>query len=99
MNIRCYETKSILNQKYYNIPNCSEINDELITDIPKISDNFNNYFSNIAEYILNSSKHKLGKTFDKFLANPLNNSFVFEPCDPGEVSILINQLNANKATS
>ena len=92
--------KEIINikSKNYNIPNCLEINDELITDIPKISENFNNYFSNIAENILNSSKHKLGKTFDKYLVNPLNNSFVFEPCDPGEVSILINQLNVNKAS-
>ena len=57
-----------------------EVNDELITDIPRISDNFNDYFSNIAENILKSSKHKIGKTFDKYLSIPLNNYFVFEPC-------------------
>ena len=52
--------KEIINikSKKYNIPNCLEVNDELITDIPRISDNFNDYFSNIAENILKSSKHK-----------------------------------------
>ena len=70
----------------------------LITDIPRISDNFNDYFSNIAENILKSSKHKIGKTFDKYLSIPLNNYFVFEPCDPGEVLHLINKLIVAKAT-
>ena len=78
-----------IKSKNDNIPNCLEVNDELITDIPRISDNFNDYFSNIAENILKSSKHKIGKTFDKYLSIPLNNYFVFEPCDPGEVLYLI----------
>ena len=92
--------KEIINIKStnYNIPNCLEVNNELITDIPRISDNFNDYFSNIAENILKSSKHKIGKTFDKYLSIPPNNSFVFEPCDPGEVLYLINQLIVTKAT-
>ena len=92
--------KEIINIKSrnYNIPNCLEVNDELITDILRISDNFNDYFSNVAENILKSSKHKIGKTFDKYLSTPLNNYFVFAPCDPGEVLYLINQLIVTKAT-
>ena len=58
----------------------------------------NNYFSNIAEDILKTNKQPVLKAFDKFLINPLSNSFVFEPCDPGEVKLLINELNPTKST-
>ena len=34
----------------------------------------------------------------KYLTNPSGNSFVFEPCDPSEVNILINQLNPSKSS-
>ena len=67
----------------------------MITDTAIICDHFNDYFSNIAEDILKTNKQPVLKTFDKFLNNPLSNSIVFEPCDPGEVSLLINELNPN----
>ncbi len=58
----------------------------------------NDYFSNIAEDILKTNKQPVLKTFDKFQNNPLSNSFVIEPCDPGEVRLLINELNPSKAS-
>ena len=71
---------------------------EVDTDTAIICDHFNGYFSNIAKDILKTNKPAVLKTFEKFLNNPLSNSFVFEPCDPGEVRLLINELNPSKAS-
>ena len=63
-----------------------------------ICNNFNDYFSTIAENILTSSKHPILNSFDKYLTNSPENSSVFEPCDPSEVNLLINQLNPLKSS-
>ena len=83
--------------KNSNSPTTIEVGNKMITDTAIICDHFNDY-SNIAEDILNTNKQPVLKTFDKFLNNPLSNSFVFEPCDPGEVRLLINELNPSKAS-
>ena len=92
--------KEIVNIKSKNLnsPNTIEVIKKMITDTNLTCDQFNNYFSNIAEDILKTNKQPVLKAFDKFLNNPLSNSFVFEPCDPGEVKLLINELNPTKAT-
>ena len=83
-----------IKSKNLNSPNTIEVNKKMITDTNLICDQFNNYFSNTAEDILKTNKQPVLKAFD----NPLSNSFVFEPCDPGEVKWLINELNPIKAT-
>ena len=71
-------------------PVCIEKNDDLITDLTLICTEFNNYFTNIADKILQAEKSPILKSFDKFLNTPLQNSFVFELCDPAEICLLIN---------
>ena len=44
------------------------------------------------------NKTPILKTFDKFLPERNSNSFVFEPCTPNEVYLLIEQLNPHKGT-
>ena len=92
--------KEVINIKDKNksTPNCIEIDNKLITDPKIISENFNNYFSNIADNILKSEKRPILKTYDEFLNNPMANSFVFNECDPEEVYLLINELNSNKSS-
>ena len=70
----------------------------MVTNPSDICNNFNDYFSTIAESILTSSKHPILNSFDKYLTNSPGNSFVFEPCDPTEVNLLINQLNPSKSS-
>ena len=90
--------KEIINVKYksYDTPNCLEVDKESITDNTEICNKFNDYFSSIADNILKDNKNPILKTFDKYLSNPINNSFVFEPCTPMEVSLLINELDCTK---
>ena len=92
--------KEIVNIKSKNLnsPNCIEVGNKMVTDTTEICERFNDYFSNIAENILKCSKQPLLKSFDEFLNNPLSHSFVFEPCDPSEVRLLINELNPSKAS-
>ena len=92
--------KEIVNikSKNSNSSTTTEVGNKIITDTAIICDHFNDYFPNIAEDILKTNKQPVLKTFDKFLNNPLSNSFVFEPCDPGEVRLLINELNPSKAS-
>ena len=92
--------KEIVNikSKHSTSPTTIEVGNKMITNTAIICDHFNGYFSNIAEDILKTDKKPVLKTFDKFLNNPLSNSFVFEPCDPGEVRLLINELNPSKAS-
>ena len=92
--------KEIVNikSKNYNSPNSIEVGNDIITDSTKICNHFNDYFSSIAENILKSGKQPILKSYDKYLSNPLGNSFVFDPCDPIEVNLLINELNPSKAS-
>ena len=92
--------KTIVNikSKNYNSPTSIEVGNKLVTNPIDICNNFNDYFSTIAENFLTSSKHPILNSFDKYLTNSLENSFVFEPCDPTEVNLLINQLNPSKSS-
>ena len=92
--------KNIINikTKDQNSPNCIEVNDELITDNKEICNNFNEYFTTVADKILRNNKTPILKTFDKYLPERNSKSFVYEPCTPNEVFLLIEQLNPHKGT-
>ena len=70
-------------------PNCIAVNKELITDNKQICNEYNNYFSNVADNILKKNKTPMLKTFDKYLKNRNSSSFAFEPCTPNEVFLII----------
>ena len=61
----------------------------MLIDPRKICNCFNDYFTNIADDILNKRKYEGNKTFQEFLKTSVPNSFVYEPCDPMEVKELI----------
>ena len=92
--------KNIINikPKDDNSPNCIEVNNELVTDTKDICNNFNDYFTTVADKILRNNKTSLRKTFDQYLPQRNSNSFVFEPCTPNEVYLLVEQLNPSKGT-
>ena len=92
--------KNIINikTKDNNSPNCIEVDNDLITDNKEICNNFNEYFTTVAEKILKNNKTPILKTFDKYLPERNTKSFVFEPCTPNEVFLLVEQLNPHKGT-
>ena len=92
--------KEIINIKSKNLnsPNNIEVDNKILTNPREICNKFNDYFSTIADNILKTNKTPILKTFDKFLTNPIDNSFVFDFCDPAEIILLINGLNPSKAS-
>ena len=92
--------KNIINikTKDHNSPNCIEVNNEPVTDNKEICNNFNEYFTTVADKILRNNKTPILKTFDKYLPERNSKSFVFEPCTPNEVYLLVEQLNPHKGT-
>ena len=92
--------KGIINikTKDQDSPNCIEVNNDLVTNNTQICNEYNNYFSTVADNILKKSKTPMLTTFDKYLKNPNSSSFAFEPCTPNEVFLLIAALNISKST-
>ena len=80
-------------------PTClTDQNDQTITDPTEISNNFNNYFSTIADSILDERKYKGDGNFSKYLHDPVPNSISFDPVDGDEISSIINKLKKHKAS-
>ena len=86
--------------KTHDLPTCLIENNETITDPIDISNQFNNYFSGIAESILDERRYHGNKTFTEFLKDPLHKATNedFHPTNEKEVIDLISQLNVNKST-
>ena len=57
--------------------NCIEVNNELVTDNKEICNNFNDYFTTVADKILRNNRTPILKSFDKYLPERNSNSFVF----------------------
>ena len=103
INVKCkiwIGIKNIINikPKDHNSPNCIEVDNELVTDNTDICNNFNKYFTTVADKILRNNKTPIRKTFDKYLPERNSMSFAFEPCTPNEVYLLVEQLNPSKGT-
>ena len=80
------------------LPTCLTVNNSNITDPVQISNQFNDYFSNIADNILNERKFHGTKYFSEFLSDPSPNCITdeFIPTDEREIIDLISQLKTNK---
>ena len=92
--------KGIINikTKDQNSPNCIEVNNQQITDNKQICNEYNDYFSTVADNILKKNKTPILKTFDQYLGKRNSRSFVFEDCTPNEIFLLIAELNSSKGT-
>lgn len=92
--------KEIINPKAQSTKNPSFLkhNNIMLNDDKSISDCFNEYFTSVAEKILNDRKYDGSKSHKDYLRNPLANSFVIRECDQLEVEGLISTLDKSKAT-
>ena len=66
------------------------------TDTKEIANDFNKYFSTIADDLLSKKKYFGAKPYTEYLSNSLPNSFVFRLCD--NIELLISELNINKCS-
>ena len=91
--------KEIVNikSKNYDYPTCLQEGNSTVTDPTAIANSFNDYFTSVADQILNKRKYNGNKLFSDFLKNRLANSFVFEPCTKEEIQIIILSLKTSKS--
>ena len=85
--------------KSYDSPTClSDSNGQSITDPAEISNSFNDYFSTIADSILNERQYTGDGNFSKYLHTSTPNSLSFDPVDGDEISSIVSKFKTNKAT-
>ena len=80
---------STFKSKNFDSPTCLQDGDINITDPIAISNSFNDYFSTIADKILEKRKYNGAKSFRDFLANRMTGHIVFSECDENEVANII----------
>ena len=92
--------KSIINNKTktYDSPTCIIKDNKSITDSTEISNEFNSYFSDIADSILDKRKYHGKRSFLDFLTDPSPNCIgdVFNPTDETEIKNIISRMKLNK---
>ena len=77
-------------------PTCLQEKESTITDPTEIANSFNDYFTSVAEKILNKRKCIGNKLFSDFLKNRMANNFTFEPCTKEEIKSIILSLESSK---
>ncbi len=92
--------KEIINIKPKNFdhPTCLQNGDVNITDPIAISNSFNDYFTSIADKILDKRKYGGTKSYRDFLANRLTENFVFKECDENEIKSIISSFQISKSS-
>ena len=86
-----------INNKSNNHPSSLFIDNKLITDPKGIANEFNVYFSTIAERLQGRIYHN-GQDFSSYLTNRNEHNFFMKHTDSKEILELINNLNSNKAS-
>ena len=91
--------KDIVNIKAKNFdqPTCIQNGDKTITKPSEISNAFNNYFTTIADNILNKRKYKGNKSYKDYLPQPNPNSIALHLCDEAEIKTIISSFDVGKA--
>ena len=88
--------KSIINNKtkISDSPTCLIRGDKSITDIKDISNEFNSYFSTIADSILEKRKYHGKKSYLDYLSNPSSNYIndIFNLSDEAEIQNIISKI-------
>ena len=92
--------KDIINVKNRNLdfPTCTNHNDQNITAPTEIANKFNDYYTTIADNILEKRKYGGKAAFNDFLGDHVPNSMGLYPCDDVEVISIIKQLSNRKST-
>ena len=91
--------KDIINIKNKNIdqPTCIIHDNINITDPEQIANNFNEFYTSIADNILNKRKYEGNRHFNDFLQIPSFNTMFLYECDEVEIQSLIRSLHPRKA--
>ena len=92
--------KEIINIKteIFDYPTCLQVDDVNITEPSLISNSFNDYFTSIADKILEKRKYNGTNSFRDFLSNRLLESFVFNDCSENEIESIISSLDQHKSS-
>ena len=92
--------KEIINMKGKNsdYPSCIIVDGNTVTDPTEIANQFNNFYTSIADDILQKRKYPGNKSYKDYLNNPLNISMALYSCDDTEVKNLLLSLNPKKAS-
>ena len=92
--------KEIINikSKNYDYPTCIQNGDVNLTDPIAISNSFNDYFTSIADNILEKRKYNGTKSYRDFLAKRLTENFVFGECTEDEIKSIISSFNISKSS-
>ena len=77
--------ETIIKQKSSTLPSSLVNKDTTLTNPKEIADNFNYYFSKIAESILKIRQHESNHSYKDYLKNSMPNSHIFCHCEQGEV--------------
>ena len=67
--------------------------DETLSNPKPIANEFNNYFTSIADDILKNNKYEGNKTFREYLDVSIMNSFVLSECDESKIRTIINDFD------
>ena len=91
--------KEIVNikSKNYDYPTCLQDKASTVTNPVAIANSFNDYFTSVADKILNNRKYTGNKLFSDFLRNRMDTNFTFEPCTKEEIAALILSLKSSKS--
>ncbi len=87
-----------IKSKNYDHPTCITHDNKNITDPADIANKFNDYYTTVADNILDKRKYNGKQSFKIHLKNPLNNSITLYDCDETEVFDLILSIHPRKAT-
>ena len=92
--------KQIINMKSKksDYPSCIIHDGITITDPTEIANKFNNFYTSIADDILEKRKYNGNKSYKDFLRDPMNLSMALYECDETEVKNLLLSLHPRKAS-
>ena len=83
--------------KNCNHPSSITENNKTITNPIELSNNFNKYFTSVAETTLKERKYEGNKHHSEYLNDPLAATFSCYECDQLEIINIINSLNPRKS--
>ena len=92
--------KEIINvkSKSFDQPTTIQAGNTILTDPKDVANEFNSYFTSIADEILDKRKYEGNKSFRDYMSVSLCNSFVLRECNASEISVIIKGMNKNKAS-
>ena len=91
--------KQIINakSKSFEVPTCIEQHGSIISEPKDVASSFNDYFSDIANKIIDGRKFEGNTPFQDYLPHRLSNSLAFHPTDKDEIINIISKFKTGKS--